>query len=98
MSESIPSQPGIGAAKIDEFLRSAADIVGEENISRDPSSGAPEGVQGSRSYGDPFPLGRSHIPGAAVRPSTVDQVRDLVRAANVFRVALWTVSRGKNLG
>ncbi len=91
-------QTGLGDPKIDEFLVFASFIVGEENISRDPSMGAPEGLDGSRSYGDPFPLSRPHVPGPAVRPQTVEQICELVRAANVFRVPLWTVSRGKNLG
>ncbi|KAK5659368.1 hypothetical protein OQA88_1461 [Cercophora sp. LCS_1] len=34
----------------------------------------------------------------AVRPSTVDEVRALVRAANDCHVLFWVVSRGKNLG
>jgi FAD/FMN-containing dehydrogenase len=83
---------------LEEFLRLATAIVGEANISRDPSSGAPEGLDGGCSYGDPFPLSQPHIPGPAIRPETVDHVRDIVRAANKLKVPLWTVSRGKNLG
>ncbi|KAK3314352.1 hypothetical protein B0H66DRAFT_523843 [Apodospora peruviana] len=99
MAETVSTQqPGLGLAKIDDFIRFATEIVGEANISRDPSTGAPEGIDGRVDYGDPFPLSRPHVPGPAVRPETVDQVRELVRAANVYRVPLWTVSRGKNLG
>ncbi|KAL2192234.1 hypothetical protein P885DRAFT_48166 [Corynascus similis CBS 632.67] len=91
-------QPAINETRLEEFLQVATSIVGENNLSRDPSSGAPEGLDGSHSYGDPFPLSRPHTPGPAIRPKTVDQIREIVRAANKFQVPLWTVSRGKNLG
>ncbi|OJJ80657.1 FAD-binding oxidoreductase, partial [Aspergillus glaucus CBS 516.65] len=38
------------------------------------------------------------VPSGAVRPSKVEQVRQIVKLANVYKVPLWTVSRGKNLG
>ncbi|KAK4664746.1 uncharacterized protein QC763_506660 [Podospora pseudopauciseta] len=84
--------------QLEKFLTAAEAIVGSDNVSREPTSGAPEGLDGSVAYGDPFPLSRPHRPGPAVRPETVDQVRELVRAANRFEVPMWTVSRGKNLG
>ncbi|KAK4205496.1 putative vanillyl-alcohol oxidase [Triangularia verruculosa] len=84
--------------QLEEFLTAAEAIVGANNVSRDPTTGAPEGLDGSRSYGDPFPLSRPHKPGPAIRPETVDQVRDLVHCANKLKVPMWTVSRGKNLG
>ncbi|KAK0671597.1 putative vanillyl-alcohol oxidase [Cercophora samala] len=83
--------------QLEEFLTAAEAIVGSEHVSRDPSTGAPQGL-GAGAYGDPFPLGHRHSAGPAVRPETVDQVRELVRAANKFKVPMWTVSRGNNLG
>lgn len=90
--------PKIDAATIVSFFSRAETIVGEDNVSNDPSSGAPEGLRGERSYGDPFPLDKPHIPLGALRPETVDQIREIVRLANELKVTLWTVSRGKNLG
>ncbi|KAK4148835.1 hypothetical protein C8A00DRAFT_38578 [Chaetomidium leptoderma] len=98
MSEKRTIPTGASEPQLGDFLRFAATIVGDENVSQDSSSGAPAGIEGSCSYGDPFPLGRTHTPGPAVRPATVDQVREVVRAANRFRVHLWTISQGKNLG
>ena len=86
------------ASTLTTFFSRAATIVGDENVSRDPTWGAPEGLRGEHSYGDPFPLDGPHIPIGAVRPGTVDQVRGLVKLANELKVPLWTVSRGKNLG
>jgi 4-cresol dehydrogenase (hydroxylating) len=39
-----------------------------------------------------------HMPGAAVAPSTVEEVRAVVRLANEHKVPLWPISRGKNFG
>ena len=38
------------------------------------------------------------VPSAAVAPDTVEQVQAIVRTANRYRIPLWTVSTGKNLG
>ena len=39
-----------------------------------------------------------HRPSGALAPAGAEEVRELVRAANRHRVALWPVSRGKNFG
>lgn len=71
------------------FLERAALIVGAENV-------VVPGVDAG--YIDPYPLvaGRGKWPG--VRPGSVEEVREVVRLANELEVALWTFSRGKNLG
>jgi FAD/FMN-containing dehydrogenase len=38
------------------------------------------------------------VPSAAVAPNTVEQVQAVVRIANRYRVPLWTISTGRNLG
>jgi len=38
------------------------------------------------------------IPSAAVAPDGVEQVQAIVRAANKYKIPLWTISTGKNLG
>ena len=83
---------------LQHFWDHATRILGEANVSRDHQHGALKGRQGEDSYGDPFSTTASAQPGGAVRPSTVEEVQDIVKIANVYRVALWTVSRGKNLG
>ncbi|HEY5332600.1 MAG TPA: FAD-dependent oxidoreductase, partial [Solirubrobacterales bacterium] len=47
---------------------------------------------------DPYPLGdpAEFAPGAVVAPSSVEEVRALVRLANELDVSLWATSRGKN--
>ncbi|WP_345632352.1 FAD-binding oxidoreductase [Streptomyces thinghirensis] len=68
-----------------------AQIVGSENVTRKPDL--------SGTYGDPFssrPHQGSPV-GGAVRPASVEEVQEIVRAAQEAGVPLWTVSRGKNL-
>jgi FAD/FMN-containing dehydrogenase len=38
------------------------------------------------------------VPSAAVAPDSVEQVQQIVRIANAYRIPLWTVSTGRNLG
>ncbi|HXQ25677.1 MAG TPA: FAD-binding oxidoreductase [Candidatus Acidoferrales bacterium] len=38
------------------------------------------------------------IPSAAVAPNSVEEVQKVVRIANTYKIPLWTVSTGKNLG
>ncbi|MDR2256489.1 MAG: FAD-binding oxidoreductase [Arthrobacter sp.] len=91
MSEQLLAEPN-DAVEIDpreEFLSRAEEIVGAEHVVR---PGAPEG------YLDPYPLnaGRESWPG--VRPGSTEEVQALVRLAGETSTALWTFSRGKNLG
>jgi len=40
----------------------------------------------------------AHVPSAAVGPQSVEEVQAIVRIANEYKVPLWPISRGKNLG
>ncbi|KFZ25390.1 hypothetical protein V502_00126 [Pseudogymnoascus sp. VKM F-4520 (FW-2644)] len=90
---SSPDAPALGV-----FFDQAARILGEENVSRNPQHGALQGLQGQDSYGDPWSTTASHQPCGAVRPSSVEEVQEIMKLANTYKVSLWTVSRGKNLG
>lgn len=90
--------PGVDSKTLDSFFDHVAAKIEVDNVSRDPSTGALRGPQGQENYGDPFPLARDHTPSGAVRPSTVEEVQYILKAANQFNIPLWTVSRGKNLG
>ena len=90
--------PNTDEATLDAFFDTVSGHIGAENVSRDHTDGAPPDLQGQRSYADPFPLARDHTPSGAVRPEKVDEVQAILREANRFRIPLWTVSRGKNLG
>jgi len=78
-----------------------AAIVGADNISRDSSHGNLEGPAGQLCYGDVWPLGggsADHTPSGAIRPQSVEEVQKVVNIAGRYKLPLWTVSRGKNLG
>ncbi|KAK2030554.1 FAD-linked oxidase-like protein [Colletotrichum zoysiae] len=92
--------PGITPSVHRQFFDEVAAVLGNENISRDASSGALVGPHNQNTYGDAYPMvsGNEHTPSGAVRPSTVEELQQVLRLANRFRVPLWTVSRGRNLG
>ena len=72
-------------------IREFAAVVGSENVFTSD--------QDRNAYADHFAADTaSHLPAGAVAPTHRDQVRDIVRAANRNKVALWPISRGKNLG
>lgn len=77
------------------FYSAVAQIIEESDISRHPNAGALEGSSDSNASGDPFTADKKYEPSGAVRPKAVEDVQ---RLPNQFPVALWTVSRGKNLG
>lgn len=98
MTEQRVLPPNVNATTLDAFFDSVSSKIGSPNVSRNHAFGASEGPHGQYSYGDPFPLARDHTPNGAVRPGAVEEVQFVVRAANRFKVPLWVVSRGKNLG
>ena len=53
-----------------------------------------------RAFRDPFAFATwdDYTASAVVMPTTVEQVQEVVRAANRFKVPLWTHSTGRNNG
>jgi 4-cresol dehydrogenase (hydroxylating) len=51
-------------------------------------------------YMDAYALGdgSDHVASAAVAPKSVEEVQAILRIANQYKIPLWPVSRGKNLG
>ncbi|KAF4422162.1 vanillyl-alcohol oxidase [Fusarium acutatum] len=98
LSQVLP--PGIGPSEHHQFFDELAKVVGNENISRDASTGALVGPHQQQSYGDPYAIVNQdqHLPSGAVRPASVEEVQQVLRLANQFSIPLWTVSRGRNLG
>ncbi|GME37386.1 FAD-linked oxidase-like protein [Neofusicoccum parvum] len=92
--------PGTNSQTYADFFDKLSDIVGPENISRDASDGGLEGPDGEKCYGDPYPLdnGTMHVPSGAVRPRQVEEIQAILQIAGKFKIPLWTISRGKNLG
>ena len=103
MSPSVASRilpPLFDAKTFDEALDAVASIVGPENISRDSSKGNLEGPMGQTCYGDVWPMGDAdaHTPSGAIRPASVEEIQGVLEIANRYKLPLWTVSRGRNLG
>lgn len=78
----------------DDWVRTVRAIIGDAHVvtSEDPEL--------AERYADPFWFedSRNSAPAGAVRPGSVPEVQELVRASNQFGVSLWPISRGRNLG
>jgi 4-cresol dehydrogenase (hydroxylating) flavoprotein subunit len=89
MQRALP--PGLSAGQLDRALKAFAKAVGPEWVF--------DSDQDRDGYLDHFAVDESaHAASAAVAPLTVDEVREIVRLANEFKVPLWPISRGKNFG
>ena len=86
MTTSGPTPSELSAA-----LKAFASAIGAENVFTSE--------QDKIDYSDHYSPDESrHMPGAALAPSSVEQVQAIVRIANQYKVPLWPISRGKNFG
>src|SRR5690606_31560422 len=85
------TMPELSASQLDTALKAFATVVGGDNVFHTDVDQA--------AYSDPFTTKEgTHIPSAAVAPTTVEEIQAIVKLANVHKVPLWPISRGKNYG
>lgn len=86
--------PNVSAARFDAAVRRFQSVVGADwvftsdadvNLYRDAYSPF---------YGEE----EEYIPSGGIGPNSVEQVQEIVRIANEYRIPLWPVSTGRNLG
>jgi (+)-pinoresinol hydroxylase len=86
--------PGVNSKDFSDATRQFQDAVGKDWVFT-----SEEDVDLYRDPYSPFwQEPEEPIPSAAVAPSSVEQVQQVVRIANTYKIPLWTVSTGKNLG
>jgi 4-cresol dehydrogenase (hydroxylating) len=91
MEEEFPLPPGFTAQKMDQAMRAFEAALGAEKVFFDDLD--------RQTYRDKFWVDEdAHIPFGAIAPTSVDEVQAAVRVANQFRVPIFPISRGKNLG
>ena len=88
----MPETARISAAQLRRALRACARVVGNDWVLASETD--QDAYQDAYATGD----GRGHRPAAAVAPQSLEELQAIVRIANEFRLPLWPVSRGKNLG
>lgn len=83
---------GVSDADFAQALSEFRNIVGTSSVL--------DSDEDRQTYIDPYALGdgRDHDCSAIIAPVSTEEVQAIVRAANKHKVALWPVSRGKNLG
>ncbi|MEW1821685.1 FAD-binding oxidoreductase [Arthrobacter sp. NPDC080031] len=90
MSRILP--PDVTESEFNTALDKFRAVLGAEHVLATEEELAP--------YRDPFPTNNDErfIPGAVVFPSTPEEIQELVRIANEYKIPLSPVSTGKNLG
>jgi 4-cresol dehydrogenase (hydroxylating) len=91
MEEEFPLPPGFTAQKMDQAMRAFEGALGAGKVFFDDLD--------RQTYRDKFWVDEdAHIPFGAIAPTSVEEVQAAVRLANQFRVPIFPISRGKNLG
>src|SRR5690554_7362285 len=83
---------GVSEADFDAALGRFREIVGADSVLTEGAQLAP--YTKIMMAGDD----RDYIPSAAVLPASAEQVQEIVRTCNEFKVPIWTTSTAKNLG
>ncbi|QCP49949.1 FAD-binding oxidoreductase [Trinickia violacea] len=90
MTRTLP--PNLSEATFDKVLAELASVVSRPNLIASGDDLA--------AYADPFLPGpenpQAFAASAAVLPASVDEIREILRIANAYRLPLWTVSTGRN--
>ena len=85
--------PGLTAKDFSKALKEFAGAVGREWV-----FSSDEDVNLYRDAYSPYwNEDEDRVPSAAVAPDSVEQIQQIVRIANRYKVPLWTVSTGRNL-
>lgn len=83
---------GVSEADFDAALARFREILGADGVLTESDQLAP--YTKIMMAGDDA----DYIPSAALLPTTTEQVQGIVRTCNEYKVPIWTISTGKNLG
>jgi (+)-pinoresinol hydroxylase len=86
--------PGVSSGDFSSAITQWGDAIGKEWVFT-----SDEDIDTYRDSYSPFwHEDEEPIPSAAVAPDGVEQVQAVVKIANTYKIPLWTISTGKNLG
>ncbi len=86
-----PLPPGMSAMRLDEARRALESALGSDKVFFEQLD--------RRSYQDKFAVDDAlHHPAGAVSPETVEEIQAVTRIANEYRLPIFPIARGKNLG
>ncbi|RYC64660.1 hypothetical protein CHU98_g1562 [Xylaria longipes] len=85
--------PGVSQEDFSQAIEKVIGILGKDAVFTG---------EDLRYYVDPYDIPEAgklrNIPSAAVCPSSVEELQGFLKVANEYKIAVWTFSRGKNLG
>src|SRR5690349_7215781 len=83
--------PGLSESRARAALRQLETIVGADHVFTADLD--------RHTYADKFAIDEAHHQAlGAVAPASVEEIRAIVRVASEYKLPLWPISRGKNLG
>ncbi|MEO8324814.1 MAG: FAD-binding oxidoreductase [Nitrospirota bacterium] len=83
---------GVSEETMDAAVKDFRSVLGEENV-------LIRGEQLAPYTKTMMPVSEdNHTPSAAILATTVEQIQEIVGICNKFKVPIWTISTGKNLG
>src|SRR5207253_414968 len=89
--EEYPLPPGFTAEKMRQAVRAFESVLGAGKVFFEDLD--------RTSYHDKFAIDDArHLPAGAVAPTSVEEVQAVMKIANQYRLPVWPISRGKNLG
>lgn len=92
MSKYIALPKGVTEAVFDKAIAAFTGILGAENVLTDAGQLAPYRKTMMAVADD------SHAPSAAIVATSVGQIQQILTVCNKYKVPVWTISTGKNLG
>jgi (+)-pinoresinol hydroxylase len=87
--------PGVHRDAFTAAVQAFANVVGDQWVFSKDEDIALYNDAYTPFFGEPD---KQHVASAAVAPSEVEQVQQIVRIANKYRIPLYTISTGRNLG
>ena len=87
----IPLPPDLTAQKLTEAFRAFETALGADKVFFEDLD--------RHTYQDKFSIDPArHLPAGGIAPTSVEEIQAALKVANQYRVPLWPISRGKNLG
>ena len=83
---------GIAAGQFDKAIKELKAILGEEHVLVDEVRLAPY-----NKIMMPVP-NEQHAPSAAITPASVEQIQGVLKVLNKYKIPVYPISTGKNLG
>lgn len=90
LTKAVP--PGVTEEGLEKALDAFVAALGAEKVASDDET--------LKAYRDPYQISTwtTNLAAAVIKPTSTEEVQEIVRLANEHRIPLWPIGRGKNNG